>query len=39
MNHLFIMQDGMIDFQKNREYYRAKMGFEARDLNQADMES
>jgi hypothetical protein len=39
MNHLYIMQDGMIDFKKNRVEYRKRIGLQDNDIDPNNMES
>ena len=39
MSQLYVLQDGMIDFQKNRAQYRAAMGLDEQDLDSHELES
>lgn len=39
MNHLYIMQDGMIDFKKNRVEYRKRIGLQDNDIDPNNMEN
>lgn len=39
MNHLYIMQNGMIDFKKNRVEYRKRIGLQDNDIDPNNMES